>query len=134
MIIKQTRIPVGDAGAFQAYLMRPGENEHVESLVGDLDIIEDNDLISRLQGLTYGTRHFIVSPDQRLTTAQLGNVLTAISEEFAIPDGSLQRMCVVMHQKTRADGGDGAGRTGHPGKVEPGRSGGTGKEGARTDS
>lgn len=109
MIIKQTRIPVGDAGAFQAYLMRPGENEHVESLIGDLDIIEDNDLISRLQGLTYGTRHFIVSPDQRLTTAQVGNVLTAISDEFAIPDGSLQRMCVVLHQKQRADGEHGSG-------------------------
>ena len=28
MIIKQTRIPVGDAGAFRAYLSSPGENEN----------------------------------------------------------------------------------------------------------
>lgn len=109
MIIKQTRIPVGDAGAFRAYLSSPGENENIESVAGDLDMIDDNDLISRLNGLTYGTRHFIVSPDQRLGANELHKVLTAISEEFGIPESSLQRMCVVMHEKKRADQGDGAG-------------------------
>lgn len=108
MIIKQTRIPVGDGAALQAYLMNPGENERVESLSGELSTIRDNDLISRLHGRTYGTRHIIISPDKRLNMDELGKVLSAVAQEFGVPDGSLQRMCIVRHEKQRTDRRDGA--------------------------
>jgi hypothetical protein len=57
MIIKQTRIPVGQGDNLRKYLMTAGENEAVEELSGDLNNVDFSDFISRGYGRTYGTRH-----------------------------------------------------------------------------
>lgn len=109
MIIKQTRIPTGEGANLRAYLGSPGENETVEELSGDLFNIGINDMISRAMGLTYGTRHVIISPQERLSPEQLGAVIKLFCDEFGVPEGSRERLCAVLHEKKRADHGDGAG-------------------------
>lgn len=108
MIIKQTRIPVGQAANLTAYLTAAGENETVHQMSGDLMNIGLSDMISGTIGRTYGTRHVIVAPGQRLNRADLGKVIIAIAKELDIPESSLERMCIVRHEKQRADASDGA--------------------------
>lgn len=108
MIIKQTRIPVGDARNLVGYLSSAGENEHVEAITDNLDVIEANEFIAAAWGRTYGTRHVIVSPSKRLSEAELGFVIQTFVDEFQVPQDGIDRLAVVLHEKQRSDDNDGA--------------------------
>jgi hypothetical protein len=108
MIIKQTRIPTGQGANLRAYLTSPGENETVENLSGDLINIGFNDMISGAMGLTYSTRHVIISPSERLELADLAKVIEQVCDEFDVPESSRQRLVVVLHEKARSDDNEGA--------------------------
>lgn len=108
MIIKQTRIPTGQGANLRAYLTSPGENETVENLSGDLMNIGFNDMISGAMGLTYSTRHVIISPSERLELDDLAKVIEQVCDEFDVPESSRQRLAVVLHEKARTDDNEGA--------------------------
>lgn len=108
MIIKQTRVITGDANKLGIYLSSAGENEKVQHIAGWIDSLRTSDAIAALWGRTYSIRHFIVSPSKKLTTKQLGDVIKEIGTEFDVPESSMERMTVVMHEKPRSDANDGA--------------------------
>lgn len=108
MIIKQTRIPTGQGDNLRAYLVSPGENETVENLSGDLMNIGYNNMISGAMGLTYSTRHVIISPSARLGLEELSKVIEQVCDEFDVPESSRQRLAVVLHEKARTDENEGA--------------------------
>lgn len=113
MILKQTRMPVGDGEAFRNYLRNPGENEEVKVLVGDPENVVESEMISSLLGRVYGSRHVIVSPDRQLSRSELASVIMEFVKEFRVPAGSKNRIVVVEHRKQRSDASQGAGRHYH---------------------
>lgn len=108
MIIKQTRIPVGEGGNLRKYLTTAGENEAIEETAGDLINLDVSEVIATVYGRTYGTRHVIISPSERLSVEELGKVIGQFCDEFGVPESSRQRLAVVLHEKQRTDGNEGA--------------------------
>lgn len=101
MIIKSTRIRTS-AGCrrLAAHLENGEENERVSRERGTVRDLEDCVTDARRFGRTYALRHFIVAPEQPLTTAQFGQILQMLADEFGFP---VDRSVVYRHWKDRAD-------------------------------
>ena len=109
MILKQTRILVGDGDAFGKYLkaMKDGEDTAIHVLSGNPDLVRLNDIVAAAHKRTYGNRHIIVSPGELLSAKELDIVLDEMGKEFRIPVESFARRVVVRHEKERRIDGDG---------------------------
>ncbi|WP_146036482.1 hypothetical protein [Pseudotabrizicola formosa] len=109
MILKQTRILVGDGDAFGKYLktMKEGDDIAIDVLSGNPDLVRLNDLVAAAHKRTYGNRHIIVSPGEILSAKELDIVLDEIRKEFRLPVESFARRVVVRHEKERSRDGDG---------------------------
>lgn len=109
MILKQTRILVGDGDAFGRYLksIKEGEDIAIDVLYGDPDLVRLNDVVAAAHKRTYGNRQIIVSPGEILSAKELDIALDEIRKEFRMPVESFARRVVVRHQKERLRDGDG---------------------------
>lgn len=109
MILKQTRVLVGDGEAFGRYLkeLKEGEDIAIEILYGNPDLVRLNDVVAAAHKRTYGNRHIIVSPGELLSAKELELLLDEIRKEFMISDESFARRVVVRHEKERRNDGDG---------------------------
>ncbi|EPX75641.1 hypothetical protein [Salipiger mucosus] len=113
MILKTTRIPPSDAGKAIAYLASPGENERVDWIAGSEDALDTMADLATIAGARYAMRHQIIASNERLSTAQLAEMVGDYMREFEVPASSKELVCIVRHTKARADEGDGNGEHYH---------------------
>lgn len=104
MIIKSERFLSAGVGNLAAYLAAPGTNEQVDVIEGDVADIELFGRISKLWRRPYGARHFMLCPEEPITSDQLEDLLDKIIEAYGGGENIRESLVVVRHQKPRASG------------------------------